>query len=255
MFWRKSSWKESLHLARFLRGEQGGHFTVLPVVWRAGALCCEFSAAHAGHGQVGGCAKLQGRLSATACTKNNCKSHLVGVPRGIHCRKNKTTEKIPRQSVDQEKQPLPPQRVGKPPRWVPPRPPLKPPRSPRKLVLFLSLPLSPRPAEVPPLPPPLGAPPPRSDLDLGGGDLGRSLSISSVQPVRWELGAVKYEEYVSALKLLFVRVGPTVSQPGNKTTVSRSNNELQASRPLLSFSQEMNTQVTGRDTYLHITCT
>lgn len=105
------------------------------------------------------------------------------------------------------------QRVGKPPLWVPPRPPLKPPLSPRKLVLFLSRPLSPRPAEVPPLPPPLGAPPPRSDLDLGGGDLGRSLSISSVQPVRWEFGAVKYEEYVSALKLLFVRVGPTVSQP------------------------------------------
>jgi len=34
-----------------------------------------------------------------------------------------------------------------------------------------------------------------------------------VQPVRWEFGVVKYEEYVSALKLLFVRVGPTVSQP------------------------------------------
>lgn len=72
-------------------------------------------------------------------------------------------------------------RGGKPPRCAPPRPPRKPPRSPRKLDRFRS---RPRPAEVPPLPPPRGAPPPRSDLDLGGGDLGRSLSISSVQPVR-----------------------------------------------------------------------
>lgn len=126
-----------------------------------------------------------------------------------------TKKNIQRGGIELEEELLPNghQRVGKPPLWVPPRPPLKPPLSPRKLVLFLSLPLSPRPAEVPPRPPPLGAPPPRSDLDLGGGDLGRSLSISSVQPVRWELGAVKYEEYVSALKLLLVRVGPTVSQP------------------------------------------
>lgn len=72
-------------------------------------------------------------------------------------------------------------RGGKPPLCAPPRPPLKPPLSPRKLDRFLS---RPRPAEVPPLPPPLGAPPPRSDLDLGGGDFGRSLSISSVQPVK-----------------------------------------------------------------------
>lgn len=177
------------------------------------ALCSEVSAVRAGHGQVRGCARLQGRLSWTACTKNNCKSHVAWVPREIHCRKDQTTEKTARWGTGRGRQPSAPQRVGKPPRWVPPRPPLKLPRSPRKLVLFLSLPLSPRPAEVPPLPPPLGAPPPRSDLDLGGGDLGRSLSISSVQPVRWELGAVKYEEYVSALKLLFVRVGPTVSQP------------------------------------------
>lgn len=112
------------------------------------------------------------------------------------------------------------QRGGKPPRWVPPRPPLNPPLSPLKLVRFLSLPLSPRPAEVPPLPPPLGAPPPRS---FGGGDFGLSLSISSVQPVRWELGAVKYDVYVSALKLLFVSVGPTVNQPkGGKGTKGKS---------------------------------
>lgn len=72
-------------------------------------------------------------------------------------------------------------RGGKPPLCAPPRPPLKPPLSPLKLDRFLS---RPRPAEVPPLPPPLGAPPPRSDLDLGGGDFGRSLSISSVHPVK-----------------------------------------------------------------------
>lgn len=72
-------------------------------------------------------------------------------------------------------------RGGKPPLCAPPRPPRKPPLSPRKFERFLS---RPRPAEVPPLPPPRGAPPPRSDFDLGGGDLGRSLSISSVQPVR-----------------------------------------------------------------------
>lgn len=65
------------------------------------------------------------------------------------------------------------------PRCGPPRP-LNPPRSPRKFGRFLSRPRSPRP-EGPPRPPRC-APPPLSAIDLGVGDLGRSLSISSVQP-------------------------------------------------------------------------
>lgn len=34
-----------------------------------------------------------------------------------------------------------------------------------------------------------------------------------MQPVRWELGVLKWAAYASALKLLLVSVGPTVSQP------------------------------------------
>lgn len=80
-------------------------------------------------------------------------------------------------------------RGGKP-RCGPPLP-LNPPLSPRKFGLFLSRPLSPPLPALGPPRPPLGAPPPRSDLSLAGGDLGRSRSISSVQPERWELGKAK----------------------------------------------------------------
>lgn len=48
---------------------------------------------------------------------------------------------------------------------------------------------------------------------FGSGDLGLNASILSVQPVVI-LDDVKYFEYTSALKLLFVISGPNVSQPG-----------------------------------------
>lgn len=48
---------------------------------------------------------------------------------------------------------------------------------------------------------------------LGNGDLGLRASIRSVQPVVM-LDDVKYLEYTSALKLLFVISGPRVSHPG-----------------------------------------
>lgn len=105
------------------------------------------------------------------------------------------------------------QRGGNP-RCSPPLP-RNPPLSPRKFGRFLSLPRSPPLPIFGPPRPPLGAPPPRSDFSLTG-DLGLSLSISSVQPDKWELGNVKFDAKVSGLKLVFVSVGPTVTQPRNR---------------------------------------
>ena len=57
--------------------------------------------------------------------------------------------------------------------------------------------------------------PPTPPFTFGGGDFGLSRSMSSLAPVRYAFGSrEKNPEYVSGLKFMLVRSGPTVSHPG-----------------------------------------